>query len=207
LIPNCKLEARIGARRIPIGPTAWRSKFRCKETGGALVEYAFTVIIFLTLMFGISSFGTALYAYHFVNNIAKEAARWAAVNSYNCGAPPLGDNSCNGAWPMNNRPAQLSDVDLFVKNHTPPGIDSTKITTSGCGLDGSAYCTDSTPDACKTGNVNFVAVNSSGCTVQVRVAYAMTFIFPLLPKTAATTAPCTKPGFCLSSESEIIIAH
>jgi hypothetical protein len=169
------------------------------------VEYAFSVIVFLTLMFGISSFGTALYAYHFVNNIAKEAARWAAVNSYSCGSN--GDNSCNGTWPMNNGQAQLSDVDSFVKNHTPPGIDSTKITTSGCGLDGSAYCTDSTPDACKTGNVNFVAVNVAGCTVQVRVAYAMTFVFPLLPKTTATTAPCTKPGFCLSSESEIIIAH
>lgn len=170
------------------------------------MEYAFTVIIFLTLMFGISSFGTALYAYHFVNNIAKEAARWAAVNSYNCDSTN-GDNSCNGTWPMNNRQAQLTDVDNFVKNHTPPGIDSTKITTSGCGLNGSAACADSTPDACKTGNVNFVAVNSAGCTVQVRVAYAMTFIFPLLPKTAATTAPCTKPGFCLSSESELIIAH
>jgi len=144
-----------------------------------------------------------------VNNIAKEAARWAAVNSYNCGAPPLGDNSCTGTWPMNNRPAQLSDVDLFVKNHTPPGIDTTKIDTSGCGLAGSPgiTCADSTPDHCITGNVNFVAVNSAGCTVQVRVAYAMTFIFPLLPKTTATTAPCTKPGFCLSSESEIIIAH
>ena len=205
MIPNCKFEPGIKARRIPIGPVAWRSKLRCKETGGALVEYAFSVIIFLTLMFGISSFGTALYAYHFVNNIAKEATRWAAVNSYNCGSN--GDNSCNGTWPMNNGQAQLSDVDSFVKNHTPPGIDSTKITTSGCGLNGSTTCADSTPDACKTGNVNFVAVNSTGCTVQVRVAYAMTFVFPLLPKTTATTAPCTKPGFCLSSESELIIAH
>ena len=206
MIPNCKFEPGIKARRIPIGPVAWRSKLRCKETGGALVEYAFSIIVFLTLIFGIGSFGTALYAYHFVNNIAKEAARWAAVNSYNCDSTH-GDNSCNGVAPMNNGQAQLSDVDSFVKNHTPPGIDSTKITTSGCGLNGSTTCTDSTPDACKTGNVNFVAVNSTGCTVQVRVAYAMTFVFPLLPKTTATTAPCTKPGFCLSSESEIIIAH
>lgn len=180
---------------------------RCRsQRGAAIVEYAFGVVIFMSLALGISAFGHALYAYHFVNNIAKEAARWSAVNGYTCDSI-RGDNSCNGTAPMNNGPAQLADVDNFVKNHAPNGIDISKISTSGCGIKGTSTCADSTPQACITGNANFVAINNPGCTVQVKVAYALTFIFPLLPKYATTTAPCTKAGLCLSSTSEMIIAH
>jgi Flp pilus assembly protein TadG len=184
---------------------------RREEIGSALVEYAFVIVIFLSLVFGIGAFSHAVYAYHFVNNEAKEATRWAAVNGYTCQGPPIGDGSCNGTFPMNNGPASSSDVNTYVINHVPPGIDSSKITTitpaSACGLSDTSFCADSTPDFCKTGNVNFVAVNNPGCTVKVTVAYPLTYIFPLLPKTTATTAPCTQPGFCISSTSEMIIVH
>jgi TadE-like protein len=176
------------------------------ERGGALVEYAFAIMIFISLVFGIGGFGQALYVYHFVNNIAKEATRWSAVNGYACDNVH-GDNSCNGTVPMNNGPAQLADVDTYVKNHAPSGIDTTKIATSGCGIKGQTACADSTPQVCLTGNANFVAINYPGCTVQVKVAYALTFIFPLLPKSNTTTAPCTKPGICIASQSEMVIVH
>jgi Flp pilus assembly protein TadG len=172
---------------------------RYEETGSALVEYAFVIIMFLSFVFGIGAFSHAVYAYHFVDNEAKEATRWAAVNGHTCG--PLGDNTCAA-------PASSTDVNTYVINHVPPGIDSTKIATSTCGLsDSTSACADSTPDACIVGNVNFVAVNNPGCTVKVTVAYPLTYIFPLLPKNTTTTAPCTKPGFCLSSTSEMIIVH
>jgi Flp pilus assembly protein TadG len=184
---------------------------RCEETGGALVEYAFVILTFLSLVFGIGAFSHAVYAYHFVNNEAKEATRWAAVNGHTCGT--LGDGSCNGTAPMNNGPASSTDVNTYVINHAPPGIDSSKIapitpaSALACGLSDTSFCTDSLPDACITGNVNFVAVNNPGCTVKVTVAYPLTYIFPLLPKKTTTTAPCTQPGFCISSTSEMIIAH
>jgi len=185
---------------------ATSSRHRRAERGGALVEYAFAIMIFITLVFGIGGFGQALYVYHFVNNITKEATRWSAVNGYACDNVH-GDNSCNGTAPMNNGPAQLTDVDSYVKNHAPSGINTTKIATSGCGIKGTTTCADSTPQACITGNANFVAVNYPGCTVQVKVAYALTFVFPLLPTSTTTTAPCTSAGLCISSQSEMVIVH
>lgn len=195
----------VKARRALGNSTAALASRRCEETGGALVEYAFVILVFLSLVFGTGAFSHAVYAYHFVNNEAKEATRWAAVNGYTCG--PLGDNSCNGTFPMNNGPASSTDVNTYVINHVPPGIDSTKVATSACGLSDTSFCTDSTADFCITGNVNFVAVNNPGCTVKVTVAYPLTYIFPFLPKTTTTTAPCTKPGFCISSTSEMVVVH
>ena len=92
---------------------------RARQRGAALVEYAFTFIFSMTLFLGIMEFGHALYAYHFVNNAAKEATRWAAVNGANCNY----DSSCNGTAPMNNGPAKSADVNTFVQNHIPPGIE------------------------------------------------------------------------------------
>src|SRR5215475_14076289 len=86
------------------------------QSGAALVEYAFTFIFSMTLFLGIMGFGQALYAYHFVNNSAKEATRWASVNGANCNY----DSSCNGTAPMNNGPAKSADVNTFVQNHIPP---------------------------------------------------------------------------------------
>jgi Flp pilus assembly protein TadG len=177
---------------------------RNRQAGGAIVEYAFAALIFLTLVFGVGGFSHALYAYHFVSNIAKEAARWAAVNGSTCGA----DSSCNGTAPMfNTGPADSTAVNTFVTNHVPLGINSSLIATSSCGLSDTGTCADSAPDKCKTGNTFFVAVDYPGCTVKVTVAYAYTYIFPLLPKKTTTTAPCTKPGFCISSTAEMVIAH
>jgi len=50
-----------------LGLNRWRS-----QRGAALVEYAFVLILFLSLLFGISGFGHALYVYHAINNAAKE---------------------------------------------------------------------------------------------------------------------------------------
>lgn len=164
------------------------------ERGSALVEYALIFIFFMTLLFGMAGFGHALYAYHFVNNAAKEATRWAAVNGYTCNV----DNSCNGTGNMNNGPASTADVTNFVKTITPPGIDPTKVAVTACGVSGGTACAASTPQDCTT-TVGTVPPqpNYPGCTVQVTVQYTFSFILPLIQ-----TAPLT-----VSSTSEMIIAH
>jgi Flp pilus assembly protein TadG len=173
---------------------------RKKQTGTTLVEYAFSILIFVTLIFGAMGFSHALYAYHFVNHMAKEATHWAAVNGHSCDST-YGDGSCNGTAPMNNGPASSDDVNNYVKNHAPLGLDQTKIVTSACGVGGTSSCADSTPAVC-AGTPNY-----AGCTVQVQVGYAFNFIFPLLPTSTTVTAPCTQAGYCLSSTSEMIISH
>jgi Flp pilus assembly protein TadG len=177
-----------------------------------LVEFALIFIVLVTLLFGIMGFGHALYAYHFVNNMAKEATRWASVNGSSCSL----DNSCNGAGYMNNGPASAADVNTYVQNHVPPGIDATKVVTSSCGVAGGNACANSTPQVCSTQiGTGAAAVgptpNYPGCTVQVQVNYPFQFPFALLdsviPTATQTTAPCTKPGICLSSTSDLIIVH
>jgi Flp pilus assembly protein TadG len=192
-----------------------RKRLWSRDTGASLVEYGLVVGgIFLPLFFGAVGLGHALYAFHFVNNEAKEAARWAAVNGSTCGS----DSSCNGVAPMNNGPVDEAHVATYVTNHLPPGIDLTKVTTVACGvLNGSLNttappgtsvapsCAESVPVSCAT------TPNAPGCTVGVRVSYSLTFIVPFLPGKAASTAandPCqNRPGFCLTSISEMVIGH
>jgi Flp pilus assembly protein TadG len=152
------------------------------EAGGALVEYALIFMVFMTMLLGIFDFCRALYAYHFVSNAAREATRWAAVNGNACG----GDSSCNGVYGMNSGPASQTDIQNYVKNHAPLGIDPTKLTT-----------TPSWPVQAKGPTICTTTQNAQGCTVEVTVSYSFTFNFPFVH-----TNPVT-----LSSASEMIIAH
>ena len=143
------------------GTRAMRARL-AGESGSALIEYAIAFIAFMLLMFGITGFGHALYAYHFVSNVARDASRWAAVNGATCGS----DNSCNGVGGMNTGPADGPAITNYVTNHTPPGIDPSQITVT------STWIPDKNP----------------GSTVEVQVQYNFTFIFPLI---RTSTLPLT----------------
>ncbi len=169
-----------------------------KEDGTGLVEFAFIVILLLSILFGIMGFGHALYAYHFVNNAAKEATRWAAVNGSSCSL----DSSCNGSGYMNNGTASNANINTYVQKHIPMGITAANVTT-----------TATWPPQANSPTICSAPVGTQpktpqypGCTVQVTVSYPYLFVFPLLPA-ATTTAPCTKPGICMSSTSDMVIVH
>jgi len=176
---------------------------RRAERGASLVEYAFVVILFLSLIFGISGFGHALFIYHHLNNAAKEATRYAAVRGLNCGS----DSSCtatNSASGISG-PTTVADVQAYVRSITPSSIDSSQLTILPCGVSGTVCSPPITgaADACNTA----ATANQRGCTAQVQVAYAYNFIFPLIPAVTTITSPCTQPGFCMSSTSDMIIVH
>jgi Flp pilus assembly protein TadG len=147
------------------------------EEGADLLEYAIVCILLLTLLFGIAGFGHMLYAYHFVSSTAREATRWAAVNGSTCSF----DGSC--AFPSG---ATDADVQAYVQNHIPLGIDSSKVSAVPTWPPGPYD-----PTTCAT------TPNAPGCTVEVQITYSYTFVFPLI-RTA--TLP-------LSSTSEMIISH
>jgi Flp pilus assembly protein TadG len=181
---------------------------RHAEAGSALVEFAMIFLLLITLFFGVMGFGQALYAYHFVNNAAKEATRWAAVNGYTCNS----DTSCNGAGYMNNGPATQANVATYIQNRVPSGIVAANLTVTACGVSGGGACAASRPTICSTAVGGLGPIpNDPGCTVQVTVTYPFQFPFALLntiiPAAGNTNAPCTKPGICLSSTSDLIIAH
>jgi Flp pilus assembly protein TadG len=181
---------------------------RRAQRGASLVEYAFVVILFLSLLFGISGFGHALFVYHHLNNAAKEATRYAAVRGYKCNLTPIGQPSCtttNSASGIAG-PTTADDVTRYVASITPQSIDSSKFTVTVCGVKGSTACTSSGPAVCTTdlvdGNTPPVVVqtaqpNYPGCTVSVQVQYAYHFVFPLIATTPVN----------MSSTSEMIIVH
>jgi Flp pilus assembly protein TadG len=146
------------------------------EDGTDLVEFAIVFLLLMTLLFGIAGFGHALYAYHFVSNEAREATRWAAVNGSTCAT----DSSCTA-------PATRADIQSFVTNHTPLGIDSTQVTANATWNPPGSFG----PSTCSTTN------NAPGCTVEVQVSYNFRFVFPLI---RTTVLP-------LSSTSEMVISH
>jgi Flp pilus assembly protein TadG len=128
---------------------------RVRQRGSALLEQALTIILLLSVMFGIIDFARALYTYHFVANAAREASRWASVRS---------STSSLGA-------ADSSNVETLVSNVPGMGLDPANITSSVNWLSpphGSPSCPANTP----------------GCVVQVQVNYNFKFFFPFMPSSA-----------------------
>lgn len=172
-----------------------RQGWRKKERGASLVEYAFVVILFLSLLFGISGFGHALYAYHALNHAAKEGSRWAAVNGKTCGD----DASCNGTSGMNNGPAANTDITNYVTGLLPAGMNPANLTVTATWTSPTGsppVCTTKVTDA-TTGALIGPYPNYPGCTVKVEVDYAYNFNFPLI-----STSP-----IAMSSTSEMVIVH
>ena len=187
-----------------------------RQLGATLVEYAFILALFLSLILGISGFGHALFTYHHLNNAAKEATRYATVRGYECDKQETTPscaavNSASGTA----GPTDLPGVQAEVLALTPPSIDTSKLVVTACGVAFQPACSASGPKVC-TANLTdpttgalIQAAESDypGCTVSVTVSYPYTFMFPFLPVATTTTPPCTSAGWCMSSTSEMIIIH
>jgi Flp pilus assembly protein TadG len=158
---------------------AWRRL--ALEQGSSLVEFALVVVIFMSMVLGIMDFGRALYSYHFVSHAAREATRYAAVRGSTCTL----DGSCTNDGSCATV-ATLTCLPTYVTNNAPPGIDTTKITTTP-----NWPVQANGPAVCKNKK------NAPGCTVEVQVSYSFSFLFPLVHTGAVT----------LSSTSEMVIAH
>ena len=133
-------------------------KYRKRDAGSALVEFALSTVTILTLLFGTIDLGRAAYAYNWVANAARLGTRFAMVRGMNCtglsgGCPATGD-----------------DVRAYIASDAT-GIDTstTQLTvTSGCYATGTPI---PTPLPC--------APQSS---VKVTVQYNFKFLSPLLMK-------------------------
>ena len=175
---SCGFHREQGRRGAQIGRT-----LKNRQRGSSLVEQSFVIVFLLTMMLGIIDCGRALYTYHFVSNVAREATRWASVRSSNC---------IIGAWLPGCRystsPSGGSIQSTFTANFTTTGLDPTKITFVTSYLappgNGAALCS--------------AATNLPGCMVHVKVTYIYTFMFA--PFIAA-------PAIRMVSSSEMLITQ
>jgi Flp pilus assembly protein TadG len=184
------------SRRLQLVGHAARQNRRKNERGGYLVEYALVFTISMTILLGVIGFGHALYAYHFVSHAAREGARYATVRGSTCGS----DGSCATTNSASGTagPTTKADVQTYVRNMAPPGINSTNVTVTACGVSGQKACAASLPTVCTAAVGGIPATpNYPGCTVQVQVQYTFNFIVPLISKTALT----------MTSSSDLVIVH
>jgi Flp pilus assembly protein TadG len=173
---TCGFQRRRAKHGAPV-----RAAFARRERGSSLLEQSFILVFLLTVMFGIIDCGRALYTYHFVSNVAREASRWASVRSQSCDGSAL--SGC---------PGDLSGDNLrtaFKANLSSMGLDPTKVTftTSWVVPPGVGAASCPTPIS-----------NNVGCMVHVDVTYAYTFLFA--PFIAA-------PAINMSSSSEMLITN
>jgi hypothetical protein len=156
---------------------------KTKQRGSSLVEQSFVIVFLLTMMLGIIDCGRALYTYHFVSNVAREASRWASVRSSSC---------IQGPWlpgcHYSTSPSGGSLQSTFTANFSTMGLDPNKITFATTYLappgNGAALCA--------------AATNLPGCMVHVDVTYNYTFLFA--PFIAA-------PPIRMVSSSEMLITQ
>ena len=150
-----------------------------KERGSSLVEQSFIIVFLLTLMFGIIDCGRALYTYHFVSSVAREATRWTSVRSTTCNA---------GAVPPG--PATNGDVQsTFTANLTTMGLDPSKITFNTTWV---------VPPGVGASSCPVAGANKVGCMVHIDVTYHYTFLF----------APfISAPAIRMASSSEMLITQ
>jgi Flp pilus assembly protein TadG len=171
---TCGLQHEGAKKRAQIRIASQR-----KERGSSLVEQSFIIVFLLTLMLGIIDCGRALYTYHFVSNVAREATRWASVRSTTCNASAVPPG-----------PATNGDVQsTFTANLTTMGLDPSKITFNTTWLVPPGVGATSCPVA---------GVNKIGCMVHIDVTYHYTFLF----------APfISAPAITMTSSSEMLITQ
>jgi Flp pilus assembly protein TadG len=145
-------------------------RLKSDDNGSEIVEFAFSICIWMMGAFLIMYASFALYAAHFVANASEEASRFAIVRG----------SSWNGASCTSNSldcTASSADIQNYVVNMLPPGLSSSNLTVST-----SWPGTTSTGGSCDSQD----GANSPNCVVQVTVGY--NFSFPL-PFFAQSTLP------------------
>ena len=130
-------------------------KLHKSESGSGIVEFALTMVLFMTVLFGIMDVGRAAYAYNFVSGAARKGSRFAMVRGTNCSALTGG---C---------PAQASDITNYVDS-LASGIDTSQLTvTAQCYATGTV--TGTPPPCAPTTNI------------KVKVVYTFKFVTRLVP--------------------------
>jgi len=142
-----------------VRPRAEKNANGKRQRGVTIVEQALILPVLLAVMFGAIDMSRALYAYHYVSYMAREATRWASVRG----------GGINGS-------ATTGQIQALVSNVSGMGLDPAQITSNV-----SWVAPPNRTPLCPGGLANSSLNNKPGCMVQVTVNYDYKFIFPFLP--------------------------
>jgi Flp pilus assembly protein TadG len=159
--------------RAPRAPAA--------ERGTALVESMLVLGMLLMMLFGIIEFGRAVYSYHFVAEVAREATRYASVRG------TADRNVLNYCSDLPDCAIDQTGLAGYVNARaTGIGIDTSQLTVAA-----SWPVSATSPPVCNS------VSNAPGCTVQVGVTYNFRFLLPFVPQT----------GIRMQSSSAMVISE
>jgi Flp pilus assembly protein TadG len=134
----------------------------CDEGGAAIVEFALSASILLSVVFGVFGLSMALYSYHYVSYAARVGTRYAIVRGSSCptvlpGCPVFGTGA---------------DVQTYLRSIAYPGINPNNLTVTTSWPGGGPACTPSR-NPC----------DNPGDLVQVTVSYQLPLLVPFVPVT------------------------
>jgi Flp pilus assembly protein TadG len=158
------------------------------DQGSQLVEFAFVLVLLLTILLGIMDFCRFLYTYHFVSEVAREGTRYAVVRGYTFHGTACTFSSSN--VPKFACDATVANIQTYVQDLTPPGINSTNLTVT-------PTWPATTPDSSTNPTLCATNSNTPGCYVKVVVSYPFHFMLPFLPSSVTT--------YTVTSTSEMVI--
>jgi Flp pilus assembly protein TadG len=92
------------------------------ERGQSLVEMAFAVVLFFTLLFSIIEFGRALWTYNSIVQSTRAGARWAVVN--------VGSNADTTNIDRTKNIVVYASPDVSTGIPTVPGLDKSMVSVS-----------------------------------------------------------------------------
>lgn len=116
------------------------------QEGAAMVEFALSALILLSLVFGVMIICTALYTYNAISEIAREGSRYAIVRG----------SACNSFSDCNVTSAQ---VQSYMRNIGFPGINPANLTATASWPTTGISCTPSVSPCNNPGNLVAVTVN------------------------------------------------
>lgn len=196
-MPHLRLSPRIyrkGARKQP--------RLR-REEGSALLEFAFSLGIFLLVTLGIMYICMALFSYEYVDFAAREGVRWAIVRGSSCyfsSSMPGCDSSAsaNPAVIQANLTQSRADIKAYVKGLNYPIVNPNQLNVqvqwySYSMVNDTAQwnpCVDSSPP---TGT----ECNQPGNLVQITASYPIGFKIPFFGNFTPT----------VSSTSQMVISQ
>lgn len=134
------------------------------QRGQVLVEFAFAASVFLTLVFAIIEFSSAVYQYDVVGQAARLGTRFASVNT------PKPTSDCGTAGGTCQ-----TTILTYLANKT--GLDPSKFTSAT-----TIIYSPGSPSTCSN-------QPTVGCTVTIVLQYPFSFIgLPIAPITLTSTS-------------------
>jgi Flp pilus assembly protein TadG len=132
------------------------------ERGQALVEFALTLPILLTFIFGLMQICMAFYTHEYISELAREGTRYAIVHGSTCATSP-GGASCTASTTASD----ATSVASYVQGSGWPNLGGGALTPTVNYLNG-----DEAP----------------GHQVQVSITYKFPYNIPFIPPSVLSMA-------------------